>query len=150
VKRGQIDARIVREAAEWLGTPFVWGQSVKAVGCDCKGLLAGVMRELGRAEADSLYANFASYRVDRPVPAPLLVEGFEQLFERSDEIAPGRLLLLNFAGRPGHMAIAVGEGRAIHAYPGRRSAVCERDLEVLLHRFPLHSAWRVPRVPKCR
>lgn len=134
--------RIADEALEWLDTPFVWGQSTKGHGCDCKGLIQGVARELGRPEADSFYATFSSYRVDRPVPASLLIEGFEKLFNRVDEMRPGDILLMKYAGRPGHMAIYLGNDRAIHAYPGIRASVKERDLAVLFHKFPLHSIWR--------
>lgn len=141
-----IGERIAAEATEWIGTPFLWGQSVKGRGCDCKGLLAGVMRELGRPEAESFYALFANYRVDRPVPSSLLIEGMQKLFDPADEIAPGRLLLLNHGGAPSHLAIATSGVRAVHAYPGGRGArVRERDLAVLFHKFPLHSSWRVRR-----
>ena len=138
---------IADEAMEWIGTPFAWGQSVKGVGCDCKGLVQGVFRELGRPEAESFYATFSSYRADRPVPSALLVEGFGKLFKRTDQIKPGHILLLNHAGRPGHIAIAIGNGRAVHAYPRGNAMVKDRPIEVLTHKFPLHSVWRVK---KCR
>jgi cell wall-associated NlpC family hydrolase len=144
----KIDAAIAAEAGAWIGTPFVWGQSVKGQGCDCKGLIAGVLRELGRPEADSVYGLMADYRADRPVPAATLLEGFERLFERADKLAPGHILLLNFGGRPGHMAIIVAEGRAVNSAVG--SVVKERPFEVLFHKTPLHSIWRVPTRPKCR
>lgn len=134
---------IAEEALDWIGTPFVWGQSQKGVGCDCKGLIAGIARELGRPEADSFYARFASYRADRPVPATLLIEGFSALFDRVGTIEPGDLLLLNYGNPPvnlGHMAIFVGNGRAVHSSVG--SAVKSRELGVLFHKFPLHSIWR--------
>jgi cell wall-associated NlpC family hydrolase len=134
---------IAAEALDWIGTPFVWGQSQKGVGCDCKGLVAGVFRELGRPEAESFYASFAGYRVDRPVPAELLTEGFSKLFRRVSEPKPGDILLLKHAGRAGHMAIFVGGDRAVHAYPGQNGAgVKSRPLDVLLHKYPLHSVWR--------
>jgi cell wall-associated NlpC family hydrolase len=107
------------EAPEWIGTPFVWGQSVKkASAATARGLVAGVFRELGRPEAESFYATFANYRVDRPVPAALLAEGFEKLFDRVETLNPGDIMLLKHAGKPGHMAIFVGGDRAVHAYPG--------------------------------
>lgn len=134
--------KVAQEALEWIGTPFVWGQSKKGVGCDCRGLLTGVARELGRKEADSFYAIVSGYRVDRPVPSDLILEGFEKTFARADEIKPGYVLLLKHGGKPGHMAIALGNGRCVHAFPGRKSRVCERDLAVLFHKFPLHSIWR--------
>lgn len=138
-----IDRRIAAEAMEWIGTPFIWGQAVKGRGCDCKGLLRGVMRELGRAEAESFYAEFRNYRVDRPVPSALLLEGFEKLFVRADDLVAGRILLLNYYGAPAHMAIHVGGGRAVHAYHGHSRKVRDRDLAVLFHTFPLHSVWKV-------
>jgi cell wall-associated NlpC family hydrolase len=144
----KIDKAIAAEALQWIGTPFVWDQSAKAHGCDCKGLIAGVLREIGRPEGISFYAAVRGYRIDRPPPAALLLEGFERLFDRVSEIVPGCLLLLNFGGRPGHMAITVSEGRAVHS--AIDSVVKERPLEVLFHKTPLHSVWRVPARPKCR
>jgi hypothetical protein len=63
----------------------VWGQSVKGVGCDCKGLIQGVARELGLKEAESFYATFSSYRPDKPVPVSLLKEGMAAVFDQADE-----------------------------------------------------------------
>lgn len=137
-----IDQRIAAEAMEWVGTPFKWGQSVKGVGCDCKGLLAGVFRQLNRPEAESFYADFANYRADRPVPSALLLEGFGRLFIRADDLTAGRILLLNYGGAPAHMAIHIGNDRAVHAYHGHQGKVRDRDLRVLLHSFPLHSVWQ--------
>jgi cell wall-associated NlpC family hydrolase len=131
---------IAEEALQWVGTPFVWGQSQKGVGCDCKGLVQGVFRELGRPEADSFYATFSNYRVDRPVPSDLLVEGMGKLFDRVEAMEPGDILLLKHNAHPGHMAIFVGDGRAVHACI--RSKVKSRELAVLFHKFPLHSVWR--------
>jgi cell wall-associated NlpC family hydrolase len=153
-KRRTVGERVAAEARDWVGTPFVWNQSVKRNdaapgGCDCKGLVAGVARELGRPEAASVYATFAQHRADRPVDAAFLVEGMAALFDRADSIEPGDVLLLKHDGQPRHMAIAVGGGRVIHALPGTTSSVRERPLDVVTHRFPLHSIWRW-RTRKCR
>lgn len=138
----RLGERVAREARSWVDTAFVWGQSVKGEGCDCKGLIIGVARELGRAEADSLYAAVTDYRVDRPVPTAFLIEGVEALFDRVTDMRAGDVLLLNHAGRPGHLAIYVGDDRIVHAFPGVKAKVSERDLRVLTHKFPLHSIWR--------
>lgn len=42
--------RIVTSARSWVGTPFHHQASVKAVGCDCLGLLRGIWRELYQRE----------------------------------------------------------------------------------------------------
>jgi cell wall-associated NlpC family hydrolase len=133
---------IAEEALSWRDTPFVWGQSQKGVGCDCKGLVAGVARELGRPEADSFYALFANYRVDRPVPSDLLLEGMAALFDQVQHMGRDDVLLCNHQGHPAHMAIYLGDGRAIHAWHGLNAKVRDRDVGVLFHKFPLHSVWR--------
>jgi cell wall-associated NlpC family hydrolase len=140
--RKSVGQRIADEAMEWVGTPFKWGQSVKGDGCDCKGLVQGVARELGRPEGESFYATFANYRVDRPVPSAFLIEGMSKLFTRVDEMKPGDVLVMKFAGQPAHMGIYAGNNRAVHAYHGMNAKVRDRDLSVLFHKFPLHSIWR--------
>jgi len=133
--------RVAAEATEWIGTPFVWGQSVKGVGCDCKGLVAGVARELGRPEAETLYASFSGYRADRSVPSTVLLEGMAATFDPAAKIEPGCVLLLKHGGKPAHLAIATSEGKAVHARASGREIVRETALEALFHLHPLHSVW---------
>lgn len=139
--RGEL---VAAEAREWLGTKFVWQASQKQVGCDCKGLLWGVARELGFPEAESLYARVADYSPTRPVPSALLKEGFAAIFDpvSIDGIEPGDVLLVKHGGRPSHIAIYSGGGRAIHAQIGPKDWVKETRLAALLKKCPLDSVWR--------
>ena len=135
--------KVVAEARQWVGTPFAWGQSVKGVGCDCKGLVQGVARELGFKEAESFYATFSSYRPNRPVPSDMLIEGMGKVFKRADQPRPGDVLLLKVHGAPAHLAIVTGEDLAVHAHgAGLKEAVKETRLAVLTRMFPVHSVWR--------
>lgn len=134
--------RVAQEALSWVGTPFVWGQSQKGVGCDCKGFIAGVARELGRPEAANFYATFDGYRPDRPVPSDLLLEGMGATFKRVDDIKPGDVLLLKHGKRPAHLAIATSEGKAVHTQISSKAWVKETTLRALFHFYPLHSVWR--------
>ena len=43
-------ADLVREADEWLDTPWAHGQSVKGKGADCVGFLRGIARFVGHSE----------------------------------------------------------------------------------------------------
>jgi cell wall-associated NlpC family hydrolase len=134
---------VAAEAREWLGTKFVWQASQKQVGCDCKGLLWGVARELGFPEAESLYAQVADYSPKRPVPSALLKEGFAAIFDSVEGgMIPGDVLLVKLGGKPCHIAIYSGDGRAIHAQIGPKDWVKETRLEALLKLFPLDSVWR--------
>lgn len=130
-------ALVVEEAREWLGTPFHWQASRKQVGCDCKGLVAGVARALGRPEADSLFALKADYQ--HRVDTKLLREGMEALFDRVDDMQPGDILLLIVGNQPQHLAIYIGNGRMIHTY-GKGP---ERVVNVRVGQSrPIDSIWR--------
>lgn len=160
--------RVAQEAREWVGTRFVWQASQKQVGCDCKGLLWGVARELGFPEAESLYAKVADYSPTRPVPSALLKEGFASIFDRvpvrvaavkdwidakpghpafgvvPDCFALGAVMILRPApGAPaGHVAIVTGPDCATHAQIGEKNWVKETKLRALLKTCPLDSIWR--------
>lgn len=141
-----IGARVAREAQRWAGTPFVWGQSQKHVGCDCKGLVSGVARALDRPEADSFHGRFVAYRPDRPVPSRLLKEGLADLFDRVADVSglsDGDVLLLEVSGAAQHLAIVTcGGTRAVHAQIAPNDRVKETSLRALLQVCPLNSAWR--------
>jgi cell wall-associated NlpC family hydrolase len=80
----------------------VWGQSVKQRGCDCKGLVAGVAREIGRPEAASVHALASDYR---QVDPRRLRAGMAEVFDRAGVIGAGDVLLLKVAGSAQHLAI---------------------------------------------
>ncbi len=50
---GDVTVEIVRIARSWIGTPYVHQASVRGAGCDCLGLLRGVVRELTGAEPET-------------------------------------------------------------------------------------------------
>ena len=135
-----MQAAIVAEARAWLGTKLVFGQSVKLVGCDCKGLIAGVARAIGRPEGDSVQALAVDYR---QVDPRRLKAGLRALFDPATAIEAGDVLLLAMAGKAQHLAIATGEGTMIHC-SARVSprGVVEQPIDEMLAIFPLDSVWR--------
>jgi hypothetical protein len=141
-KRLSKGERVVKALPEWEGTPFRPHANVKQAGCDCKGLLWGVAAELKFKEAKSEYAVTLDYNLGKRsgIPSERLREGFAKLFDRVDDIGAGDILLLNWNGKPGHIAIADGGERAWNSLPD--SGVRKRTLRALFHRFPLDSIWR--------
>lgn len=133
--------RVVAEAREWIGTKFHPQASVKGHGCDCKGLVWGVARELGLPEADSFYANIANYDLKKAIDWRLLKKGMAEVFDRVDEPMAGDVLLLEVHGKPGHLAICTGD-RAIHAQIAPNDRVKETTMRALLKMCPLDSVWR--------
>ena len=141
---GSFGDRVVAEARAWVGTPAHWQQSVKGVGCDCKGLIAGVARELGRPEADSLFARKADYREGR-IDTQLLRGGLAALFDRVSGAQRGDIMLLLIGGLPQHLAFVVDADLAgqpsamIQCTVGGRLGVRERRV---LPQDRIDSVWR--------
>jgi len=120
---------VLAEARSWARTPLRWQASVKGLGCDCKGFIWGVARELGLPEAESSYARMSNYaRVD----TRLLREGLRELFDPATDMQPADVLLLNVRGKAQHLALYMGDGRMMHASPG-----CDCVLDV-----PMGQVWR--------
>lgn len=139
--KSEFGGRIVAEAMSWIGTPFHPQASVKGVGCDCKGLVAGVAREIGLAEGDSWQAGLADYDIQR-VPVQLLSRGLSEIFDAvTGEWQPGDVLLLTISGREQHLAIYAGVGpqgpEMIHCW--------SRGLKQVV-RCPIGSFWKVSAV----
>lgn len=109
---------VADEALSWIGTPFRWQQSTKGEGADCKGLVAGVARELGRPEAESLEAQMAGEYRTGHVPTRALRQGLARLFDKVVDMQPGDILLLKVHDKPQHLGIYVGGGRMVHTYIG--------------------------------
>lgn len=125
---------IVAEARSWLGTPFHWQASVKGKGADCKGLVWGVARELGRPEAATFHAQLANY--EHAVDVRLLKAGLAATFDKRTDPLPGDVLLLLHGGKPQHLGIYTGDG-FIHAThrcqrPGVRFTRATRDFASII------------------
>lgn len=138
------DELVAVEVEKWDRTPFHPQQAARGCGVDCKMLPAGIARDLGFPEAESVYAVTTDYnlRTKHGLPSDLLLEGFRKLFDRTEEIRPGRLLLLKWNGRPAHIAIASRrEGYAWHAQIEPNAFVKEASIRSLFKLFPLHSVW---------
>ena len=137
-----IGKRIAAEAERWIDTPFHWQGQVRGVGCDCKGLVAGVARACGRAEGNTLEAMAGDYATR--VPIDKLRLGLERHFDRVSERQPGDILLVRMAGDPQHLAIAAptecNPDRAIEAMPTGPKKV--RPVRILPHRVAAIYRWR--------
>jgi NlpC/P60 family putative phage cell wall peptidase len=118
-----ISARVVAEARDWLGTPYLHQASVKGAGADCLGLLRGLWRVLYGEEPEVVppYTDDWAEPDHREV---LLTAARRWLLEKSvTGEAQGDVLL--FRMRSGSIAKHLGvqsqtgtEPRFIHAYTG--------------------------------
>lgn len=118
---------VVRVARTWIGTRFLHQASLKGVGCDCIGLIAGVARELGMPEAEHWLrdARRRSYTKE-PSPAMLLAAASEYLLEVPLEaLRVGDVPLFRVRTNPQHFGILSAQAPRylIHAHGPSRAVV---------------------------
>lgn len=114
-------ARIVIEARDWIGTPYVHQASCRGAGTDCLGLLRGVWRRLYGEEPVAVPPYTADW--GEAGGREELLTAAKMLLVPSSEPAPADVLL--FRMRDGaiakHLGIAAEVGAAatfVHAYTG--------------------------------
>lgn len=109
---------VVAAARRWIGTPYVDGQALRGVGCDCIGLIRGVLLDVSGIKAPNppgWRADWASSRA-----RPLVTAARDQL-SAGDRLnpQPGDVLALRgLNGREPHCGIMAPDGRFIHAIEG--------------------------------
>lgn len=120
-------AQVVEEARAWVGTPWVHQAHVKQQGCDCLGLVRGVMVGVGAlppvAQWTALRVPDKYFAYSRVPDAKLLMEGFEQYWHRVpvEEARPADILILALGVSPRHVGIIVDHKHGlalVHAMQG--------------------------------
>lgn len=111
---------IVAEARSWIGTPYHHQASRKGIGADCLGLVRGVLRACGGADAGAGRAYSRDWAEASGIEA--MLEGARRHLV---EIAPGDMQrgdVLVFRLRAGfvakHAAIVTGPAAMVHAMEG--------------------------------
>ncbi len=112
-------AAIAAAALRWVGTPYRHQARTKGAGCDCLGLVVGVLEEVRGQRADPL----PPYSPDwgEIGAREILIGEFQDRFpESTGPFVEGEVLL--FRMREGsvakHLGIVAGAG-FVHAYSGR-------------------------------
>jgi NlpC/P60 family putative phage cell wall peptidase len=120
--------KMVVVARRWIGTPYRHQAALEGVGCDCLGLLRGVLAEVTgtRVEEPPPYTpDWADCAPDDP----MLAAAARYLVEIEPRTArPGDVLLFRWrAGLPAkHCSIVSADDRMIHAWEG--AAVAETSI----------------------
>lgn len=128
----RIAERVLEEARDWLGTPYLHQASVKGVGSDCLGLIRGIWRALYGAEP-CMVPPYSADWAEISREEGLWRAATLWLVPRPAGAAPALGDVILFRMREGgiakHLGVqsVVGEGpRFIHAYSGHD--VCESML----------------------
>jgi NlpC/P60 family putative phage cell wall peptidase len=116
---------IVTEARAWIGTPYRHQASLKAVGCDCLGLVHGVWRTVIGDEPQSTPAYSRDW-AEASGEEALAQAARSHLIEiDTSQFQPGDVLLFRYRDRypAKHAAIATSADLMVHAHDG--AAVAE-------------------------
>ena len=114
---------IVKEARDWIGTPYLHQASHKQVGCDCLGLIRGIWRAAHGQEPEPV----PPYTPDwaEPQGEEVLLEAASRHLTKVEDAELTAGLVLLFRMRQGaiakHLGIVAQAGPAptfIHAYTG--------------------------------
>lgn len=97
-------------ALEFVGNPYEWGGDSLTEGCDCSGFTMRVYEQFGVALPHSS-------KGQREMGEE--IEGLENAL-------PGDLL---FYENPAHVAVYVGDGKVVHAWPGNGICVSAADFD---------------------
>ncbi|SES76922.1 DUF6950 family protein [Oceanicella actignis] len=113
---GDIDP--VAAARAWIGTPYRAGAALRGVGCDCVGLVRGVLRDVTGRHVPAPHG----WRADWAAApgAPLLDAARRHLIElKPAEARPGDVVAFRMGGaRVAHCGILTDAGRVVHAAEG--------------------------------
>jgi NlpC/P60 family putative phage cell wall peptidase len=123
---------IVTQARTWLGTPFHHQARLKGKGCDCLGLVVGVVDELGLEDANGMkLAAHDEITYSRQPDGAYLTEKLTGLLAEipASEARAGDLALFKVRENPQHLAILTdyeGTLGMIHCFAPARKVVEHR------------------------
>jgi NlpC/P60 family putative phage cell wall peptidase len=122
---GDLRARLIAEARDWIGTPYLHRASCKGHGADCLGLVRGVWRAVLGTEPQDLPPYAPDWAQASRTEQMLEAAGRHLRAVPMEAAAPGDVLLFRWrAHLPAkHAAILVSADRMVHAHDG--AAVAE-------------------------
>lgn len=108
--------RVVAAARAWIGTPYVRGAALRGAGCDCVGLIRGVLADVAGRPVPPV----PGWRDDWALAPgrPLFRAAAEHLAPALPDPRPGDVVAFRIAGHEAHVGILAPEGRVIHAAEG--------------------------------
>ena len=108
---------IVAAARGWIGTPYRHRAATRGAGCDCLGLLVGVMRELGHAPPELPHYG-ADWRDAEGREALAVLCGHWLRAVPGPEAGQVALFRLGRSEVPRHCGLLVTADRFVHAQEG--------------------------------
>jgi len=119
---------VVKEAFEWVGTPYAHAHDIKGAGVDCAMLLVRVYVDCGLIPAFDPRPYHAQWFLHHDEPR--YMNFVQEYGHRVDDPLPGDIAMYNFGRHAAHGAIVVDAYTMIHAYRLSRRVI--HDLKTSL------------------
>lgn len=123
-----INRLVLKEARQWIGTPYLHQCSVRGIGCDCLGLVRGIWRALYGGEPEKIPAYSPDW--NEISKNETLLDAAHRLFKpkQDEHPASGNLIVFRWHRKAiaKHLGIVSNPGLFIHAY--EKSGVVETTL----------------------
>lgn len=134
--------QIITEARTWKGTPFMGHVRVKGIGCDCVGLVVGVLMKLGAIPKDIALPAY-TLGSGSHMEYSLVCGWIENsgLFTAEAPAQPGDIVGLKLGRVVHHVGIVTSEATFIHAV--EKHGVIESRLDAPPWENRVKSIWRL-------
>lgn len=108
--------QIILEARSWIGTKFIHQAANKNIGCDCIGLVVGVLKNIGLEIPPDYNTNYPEIPDGKSLEAKL---DRNLKIKNFADVSAGDIFLMKFKEQPQHVGfISVNHGKlsVIHSY----------------------------------
>lgn len=115
--------RLIDEARSWIGTPYRHGHATKGAGCDCLGLVRGVMAIVRDEPIMPVPAHSPSWTLDQA--GEMLVDGLSRYLIKVEDPHCGDVLVFRMiSGHAAkHCGILATPDTFLHVYEGTKVVV---------------------------
>lgn len=97
--------RIINESRSWKGTPFKHQARLKSIGCDCIGLIVGVIKELNLEINGRKITELDRQNYSRIPQGQLLKKSLDNIFPEAKLVSEGDIFLMKFLNEPQHVGL---------------------------------------------
>lgn len=108
--------RVIEAARAWIGTPYVLGAALRGCGCDCVGLIRGVLADVAGGPVPAV-PGWRPDWADAP-GRPLFSAAALHLAPAPHDPRPGDVIAFRIGRREAHVGIIAPAGGVIHAAEG--------------------------------
>lgn len=128
IDKNNLGQSIATESIRWLGTPYDHHSAICSTGCDCVGMLIGILKQIGLMDKQ-YQPRFYSKQWMLHRSEEILIEDLNKYSSEvnKNELSAGDILLFKFGRAASHMGIYFEDNLFIHCWA--KKGVCKSALK---------------------